>query len=61
MKRMLIKMTALSALVVLLAGGAAAQTLPSASIFDGNPLDLDPGDGRVFTHNVLSEVGTPTG
>ena len=61
MKIPLLRLTGLCALAMLLAGSLAAQALPTDSSHDLTPTGLYPQDGRLLTHSVLSEFGSPTG
>ena len=61
MRKTLLRLTGLCALTMLLAGSIAAQSLPSEPSDGLTSTGLNPLEGRLLTHSVLSEFGSPTG
>lgn len=61
MRKTLYRLFGLSAVVVLLAGSLAAQSLTPDLNDERNPSGLNSANGRAFTHSVLAEFGSPTG
>jgi len=61
MRKTLFRLFGLSAVMVLLAGSLAAQSLTPDLNNESNPTALDSANGRAFTHSVLAEFASPTG
>lgn len=61
MRKTLYRVLGLSAVLVLCAGGLAAQSLAPDVNQEQNPTGLDAANGRAFSHSVLAEFASPTG